>query len=144
MYSYVAYGMGIRCDIPLPDLIEQEAPANVVMRLGKPVPLEPMHPDTRLCLQFRPRDAYFYYHKIGACRIRNGREIVGEPIPGIDLKQLGGLAQGLGISILLHQRGYVTLHASCVNLGPGAVRFWETPPWANPSWPRRCMLRVTQ
>ena len=36
---------------------------------------------------------------------------------------LGGLAQGLGISILLHQRGYVTLHASCVNLGSGAVAF---------------------
>jgi hypothetical protein len=36
---------------------------------------------------------------------------------------LGGLAQDLGISILLHQRGYVTLHGSCVNLGPGAVAF---------------------
>jgi hypothetical protein len=123
MYSYLAYGMGIRCDIPLPDLVEQEAATDVVMRLGKPEPLEPVAPGTRLCLQFQPHDAYFYYHQIGACRIRDGREIVGEPIPGIDLRMLGGMAQGLGISILLHQRGYVTLHASCVDLGSGAVAF---------------------
>ena len=49
MYSYRGYGMGIHCDIPLPDLIEQEAPADVVIRLGKPEPLEPISPDTRLC-----------------------------------------------------------------------------------------------
>lgn len=123
MYSYLAYGMGIRCDIPLPDLIEHEAPADVVMSLGKPEPLEPITPGSRLCLQFKPHDAYVYYHKIGACRIRKGRELVGDPLPGIDPKMLGFLAQGLGISILLHQRGYVTLHASCVNLGSGAVAF---------------------
>ena len=52
-----------------------------------------------------------------------GERLVGDPLPGIDPKMLGGLAQGLGISILLHQRGYVTLHASCVNLGSGAVAF---------------------
>ena len=36
---------------------------------------------------------------------------------------LGFLAEGLGIAILLHQRGYVILHASCVNLGSAAVAF---------------------
>jgi hypothetical protein len=123
MYSYRAYGMGIRCDIPLPDLIEQEAAGDVVMRLGKPEPLEPINPDTHLSLQFNSDEAYFFYDKMGQCRVSYGREIIGEPLPGSDLKMLGGLAQSLGISILLHQRGYVTLHASCVNLGSGAVAF---------------------
>jgi hypothetical protein len=123
MYSYLAYGMGIQCDIPLPDLVEEEAAADVVMRLGKPEPLEPISRDTRLCLQFKADEAYYYYYKIGRCRVRHGREIIGEPMPGSDVKVLGGLAQGLGISILLHQRGYVTLHASCVNLGSGAIAF---------------------
>jgi hypothetical protein len=123
MYSYIAYGMGIQCDIPLPDLIEQEAAADVVMRLAKPEPLEPISPGTRLCLQFKANDAYFYHHKMGHGRVRHGREIIGEPMQGSDMKMLGGLAQGLGISILLHQRGYVTLHASCVNLSSGAVAF---------------------
>ena len=93
------------------------------MSLGKPEPLEPIAPGSRICLQFKPHDAYVYYHKIGACRIREGRELVGDPVPGIELKMLGFLAQGLGISILLHQRGYVILHASCVNLGSAAVAF---------------------
>jgi hypothetical protein len=123
MYSYLAYGMGIRCDIPLPDLIAQNAPADVVMRLGKPQPLEPINPDTHLCLQFNSHEAFFFYDKMGRCRISHGREIIGEPASGSDLKMLGGLAQTVGISILLHQRGYVTLHASCVNLGSAAVAF---------------------
>jgi hypothetical protein len=123
MYSYIAYGIGIRSDIPLPDLIEQETGGNVVIRLGKPQPLEPINPDTRLCLQFRSDEAYFYYDKMGQCRVSHGREIVGEHVPGIDPKILGFLARGPGISILLHQRGYVTLHASCVNLGSAAVAF---------------------
>jgi hypothetical protein len=123
MYSYLAYGTGIVCDIPLPDLIEQEAPADVVMRLGKVEPLEPMSADTRLCLQFKPNEAYFYHHQMGRGRVRHGREIIGEPVRGSDLKMLGGLAQTVGISILLHQRGYITLHASCVKLGSGAVAF---------------------
>jgi hypothetical protein len=123
MYSYLAYGMGIRCDIPLPDLIEHKGTADVVMRLGKPEPLEPTNPDTRFCLQLKADDAYFYYYKIGRCRVSHGREIVGEPVPGSDLRMLGGLARSLGISILLHQRGYVTLHASCVSLGSTAVAF---------------------
>jgi hypothetical protein len=123
MYSYLAYGTGIRCDIPLPDLIEQETAADVVMRLGKAEPLEPISPDTLLCLQFKADEAYFYYHKMGRCLVRHGREIIGEHVPGIDPKILGFLAQGPGLSILLHQRGYVTLHASCVNLDSGAVAF---------------------
>jgi hypothetical protein len=123
MYSYLAYGIGIRSDVLLPDLIEQEASGDIVMRLGKPEPLEPISPGTRLCMQFNSDDAYFFYDKIGRCRVSRGCEIVGEPAPGSDLKMLGGLAQTLGISILLHQRGYVTLHASCVNLGSGAVAF---------------------
>jgi hypothetical protein len=123
MYSYLAYGIGIRSDVLLPDLIEQEASGDIVMRLGKPEPLEPISPGTRLCMQFKGDEAYFLYDKMGRCRVSHGREIVGEPAPGSDLKMLGALAQTLGISILLHQRGYVTLHASCVNLGSGAVAF---------------------
>lgn len=115
--------MGIRCDIPLPGLIEQEAPGDIVMRLGKPEPLEPVSPGTRLCLQLKADEAYFFHSEIGQGRASHGREIIGEPVPGSDIKSLGGLAQTLGLSVLLHQRGYVTLHASCVNLGSGAVAF---------------------
>ena len=78
--------MGIRCDIPLPDLIEQEAPGDVVMRLGKPEPLGPVNPGHPLCLQLKADDAYFYYHKMGRCRVSHGREIIGQPAPGSDIK----------------------------------------------------------
>ena len=38
MYSYSAYGLIIKCAVPLPDLVESDGPADVVMRFGK-VPL---------------------------------------------------------------------------------------------------------
>jgi hypothetical protein len=123
MYSYLAYGMGIKCDIPLPDMIEQDAGTDVVMRLGKVEPLEPIDPGTRLCLQFKANEAYFFHCEMGQGRASHGLEIIGEPVSGSDIRLLGVLAQTLGLAILLHQRGYVTLHASSVNLGRGAVAF---------------------
>jgi hypothetical protein len=123
MYSYFAYGIGIHCDIPLPDLPCADSAKDVVLKYGKAEPLEPLIPGANVSIQFKDNEAYFFYHKLGRCRIRGGREIVGEPCEGLDKNALGLLAQGPGLSVLLHQRGYVTLHASCIATGSGAVAF---------------------
>lgn len=111
--------------MPLPDFpaTETEAPADVVVKYGKVEPLEPVTRGTELCIQFKGDEAYFFYNKLGTCRVSRGREIVGEPSGNIDESELGLLVQGPGISVLLHQRGYVTLHASCVATDLGAMAF---------------------
>ncbi|HMK34285.1 MAG TPA: hypothetical protein VK463_04395 [Desulfomonilaceae bacterium] len=123
MYSYFAYGIGIHCDIALPDLPQAESAMDAVVKYGKVEPLEPLAKSSKICIQFKGDEAYFFYHKLGMCRIRRGREIIGEPCEGLDDTALGLLAQGPGISVLLHQKGYVTLHASCVATDRGAVAF---------------------
>lgn len=107
MNSYFAYGIGIHSDIPLPDLpaAEIQGPADVLMNNGKVEPLEPIALGTQFCIQFGNDEAYFFYDKLGSCRVSQGRTIVGMPCEGIDETDLGFLVQGPGISVLLHQRG---------------------------------------
>jgi hypothetical protein len=123
MYSYFAYGIHIHCDIELPGLLMSEGEADVVLKYGKAQPLEPVRQGVKWCFQFKDNDAYFFHHEWGSCRVNGGREIIGEVCNGKDTTQLALLAQGLGVSVILHQRGYVTLHASCVATSDGAIAF---------------------
>ncbi|MBI5247979.1 MAG: hypothetical protein HY912_00665 [Desulfomonile tiedjei] len=123
VHSYFAYGIGIHCDVELPDLPRAKNSADVVVKYGKAEPLHPVASGAKWCIQFKDDEAYFFYDKLGMCRVRKGREIIGEPCEGANEEELGLLAQGPGLSVLLHQRGYVTLHASCVSTAAGAVAF---------------------
>ncbi|MGB6067988.1 MAG: hypothetical protein WBG50_24545 [Desulfomonilaceae bacterium] len=123
MYSYSAYGLGIRCAIPLPNLIESDAPADVVMRFGQAKPINPIAENAGLSLQFSDNKAFFFYRGLGSGEAIAGREIIGTPEEGLHEGLMSFLAQGPGLSVLLHQRGYLTLHASCVKIGNRAAAF---------------------
>ncbi|MFH1115525.1 MAG: hypothetical protein V1792_16575 [Pseudomonadota bacterium] len=123
MYSYSAYGLGIRSDVPLPDLMEGTGDYDVVMRFGRVEPLDPVPINAPISLQFKDDRAFFLYRGLGSCLIIHGREIIGEPENGMDANLISVMAQGPGLSVLLHQRGYLTLHASCVKIGAHSVAF---------------------
>lgn len=123
MYFYSAYGLTIQCVVPLPGLIETHGPAEVVMRLGAVEPLYPVRLTDGICLQFKGEKAFFMYRGLGSGMSFWGREIVAQPEAHTDRGILPILAQGPGLSALLHQRGYLTLHASCVQMDRGAVAF---------------------
>jgi len=96
---------------------------DVVMRFGRAEPLDPVPPGAQLCLQFKGDRAFFLYRGLGSCLIIQGREIIGEPGEDIDEQLIPVMAQGPGLAVLLHQRGYLTLHASSVKIGSHAVAF---------------------
>ena len=52
-----------------------------------------------------------------------GREVVFEALPGVALSELSGFLIGTVFGMLLHQRGYVVLHASAVRVNDRAVLF---------------------
>ena len=123
MYSYSAYGLGIRCAIPLPDLMANDVPADIVIRFGKATPISPIASDATFSLQFLEDRAFFFFRGLGSGEAIGGREIIGEPDAGMDEELVQFLAQGPALSVLLYQRGYLTLHASCVKIGNTAVAF---------------------
>lgn len=123
MYSYSAYGLIIKCAIPLPDLVESDGAADVVMRFGKVASIDQSQLNSDFNMQFKGDRAFFSYRGLGSCEVIHGREIVGEPEKTMDEGVMSILAQGPGISILLHQRGFLTLHACCVKIGKYAHAF---------------------
>jgi hypothetical protein len=123
MYHYTAYGLGIRSDVPLPDLTECDTATDVVMRFGRVEPIHPLPANTNVSLQFKEDRAFLCYRGLGSCEVVHGREIIGDPEKSMNENIISMLAQGPGLSVLLHQRGFLTLHAGCVKIGEAAVAF---------------------
>jgi hypothetical protein len=79
--------------------------------------------DSHFSMQFKSDRAYISYRGLGSCEVISGREIIGEPEKDLDENVVSFLALGPGMSVLLHQRGFLTLHAGCVKIGKYAVAF---------------------
>jgi hypothetical protein len=59
----------------------------------------------------------------GSFLVRRGREVVVDPLPGVDERVLRLFVLGAVLGVLLQQRGFLTLHASVVALDGEAVAF---------------------
>ena len=127
MRKYVlllAYGLIIKCAVPLPDLLESDGPADVVMRFGKVSLTDRPQSNSNFSMLLNGDMAYISYRGLGSCEVIHGREIIGDPEKSTWMKTLFQfMALGPGISLFLHQRGFLTLHASCVKIGNYAVAF---------------------
>jgi hypothetical protein len=126
MYTYSAYGLGIRSTLLLPELPSPVvARTDVRIRTGKlNASSEAGHalPAGRIVRVTRG-GAHLSWHQIGAFCVRDGREITIEPYPGVDKRILRLALLGPVLALLLHQRGFLVLHASAVARGGSAVAF---------------------
>lgn len=122
MFSYVAYGLSIHSDLPLPELVPGRRSADVTVRFGS-TGFSPQEPPEELRF-YRSTDAmYMSRADIGTTMVRDGREIVVDPAPGVEEQQLRLLILGPALAVLLHQRGLLVLHASAVNVAGKVVAF---------------------
>ena len=71
----------------------------------------------------------FRWPGVGACEVRDGREIAVDPAPGVDADLLSTYLLGPALGVLLHQRGGLVLHASAVTVGGGCVAFLADAGW---------------
>ena len=88
MYSYSAYGLIIKCAVPLPDLVESDGPADVVMRFGKVASIDRPQSNSDFSMQFKGDRAYISYRGLGSCEVIHGREIIGDPEKSTWMKTL--------------------------------------------------------
>jgi hypothetical protein len=123
VYSYVAYGLGIRSALPLPELIAGEVAPDVNVRIGT-VPRMSVPVDTDGgCFWTAAQEVGRFLDGIGTFLVRGGREIVVDPAPGVEERVLRLYILGTAFALLLHQRGQFVLHASAIESAGGAVVF---------------------
>jgi hypothetical protein len=122
VFSYTAYGLNISSSIALPELMPAEGTADLTVRFGT---VEQVHPEISAsgCIRATAEHVHLFWEEAGAFLVRGGREIVIDPAPGIDERVLRLVILGPGLGTVLYQRGWLTLHASSVDVGGEAVAF---------------------
>jgi hypothetical protein len=121
---YTAFGLTICSDIELP---------------GFPASIEEFDPDVeiRVALQRReysaksrpssivatPDEVVFHWDWVGTYTVRHGREILIEPLRGVEEALLRLPLDGAVFGALLHQRSFGVINASAVRMGDAAVAF---------------------
>jgi hypothetical protein len=117
MFRYSSFGLAVHSEVEVPELPELppgDDEPDVIIRSGS-VPLT----TPRATLD----EEIVFHDRAGAFHIRQGREIVFDPTPGVDPALLRVLLAGRMMAYLLRQRGKLPLHASGVELGGRAVLF---------------------
>jgi HPr Serine kinase C-terminal domain len=123
MFSYEAYGLAIRSEVPFPELVGNgEAGVDLVIRRGGGWPRPPGGANVNGWVE-GPAAVYYSWPGVAAFRIREGREVLVEPATGADEVLTRHLLITLALGIALHQRGRLVLHASAVEVGGQAVLF---------------------
>lgn len=124
MYFYTAYGLGIHSDVPLPELVAAaDIRADVNIQIGK-VDRSPSEIDMgNYRFHMTVEEVYFVWEQLGTFLVRDGKEIIVEPFPGAEDHLIHFPILGMAMALLLHQRGFLVLHASAVAVSGGAVAF---------------------
>jgi len=121
-------------ELALPELVRADEVANtgevvdVTIRFGDVDFSEAETPESGL-LWARENEASLFFDEIGSFLVREGREIVVDPVPGEDERWVRGALLGPVMAALLYQRGWLTLHASAISVGATAVAFMADRGW---------------
>lgn len=124
MFSYFAYGLGIQSALPLPELERADAGhADVTIHVQQverwSLPLD----RTGTSFHVTPREAHLFWGNVGAFLVRNGNEIIIDPLPWAEERLIRLPLLGVVFAMLLHQRRQLVLHASAVAVNGQAVIF---------------------
>lgn len=125
-HHYSLSGLEVSSEFRLPEL--NTSPASVLMCQAR------IRLDSVSDTPFSENDTWFIdesdfhtiYMKIeGVARylIRNGNEILIDPLPGASEREIRLFLLGSAFGILLHQRGILPLHASAINVNGRCIAF---------------------
>ncbi|MEI2581628.1 hypothetical protein [Scytonema sp. PRP1] len=122
MKLYHAYNICIASELPLPELMQSEGKPDVIVQFGK-------INDTRETQHDGGNTFQGEVAEVGKFFIQRGREVVIDPVLGVEEALLRTILLGPILSILLRQRGLLVLHASCVDINNKAVAFMGGSGW---------------
>ena len=127
MNTYVAFGISIQSDFelkPLTSVSHASATVSVQIRRGD-VPVTGIEDPTftRALTQLKENQVWLDVLNVARFEIKNGTEIIVDPYPDADEECIALYILGSCMGALLHQRGYLVLHANAIRIGNGAVIF---------------------
>ncbi|SHK79062.1 hypothetical protein [Rhodothermus profundi] len=123
-YHYSIYGLHLCSEIPLPELrAAQPAPGEIFVYRANLKPLARGLKRVGNRLRVTPSEALLIYDQVGLLRIEEGRRITFDVPEDLPAETLRVLILGIGLGILMHQRGHLVLHASAVAMGERVVAF---------------------
>lgn len=122
MKLYHIYNLCIASELHFPEINEIEAEVDANIKFGKV--------DDVTAIQ-RESSRTVVGELPGICEllIYDGKEIIIEPVKGIDESLLRTVILGPALCVLLRQRGFLVLHASCVNINGKGVAFMGGSGW---------------
>lgn len=124
-YTSKAYGLTIRSSFEFPELLPAlaDAAADVTINLGPVEPAQPQLREPALSFWAGPGEAKLTYSGVGTFHIAGGSRMTIDTAPGVEEREIRFFALGPAMSILLHQRGLLPLHANAVNVNGVGVLF---------------------
>lgn len=125
MLSYHAYGLHIDSIFELPELspAPAHAAADITFRKHRVEPQKPRDARTGPAIAASSREISISYPGIVSLLITDGELVDVDAQPKIDPAILRLILLGPILALVLHQRGYLVLHASAVELNSTAVAF---------------------
>jgi hypothetical protein len=122
MKFYKAYNLCIASELLLPELIPTEGEPDVIVRFCKVDNATAMQHDSG-------QNFVGEIPEVGEFFIHDGREILMNPLPGVDEALLRTVLLGPVLCVLLRQRGLLVLHASCIDINHKGVAFMGGSGW---------------
>jgi len=127
VFSYFAYGLGIKSALPLPEFLATDAECDVTIHLDfdcKPIDYVPIEvAEKPAYIKITSEEAIIFVKEVGVFLVHGGHEVVVIPAPEVDDRLIRLYIVGTVMAILLYQRGLLVLHASVVDINGGAVAF---------------------
>jgi hypothetical protein len=127
MFNYKAFGLEISSEIELPGMMEGSDKPEVKIIRGEVDPFQvnkaEVEGDNYLV---NGDDVYLWWDDIGKVKISKGELVTVESdkdLESSDELNIIPFLLGPVMALLLHQRGFLVLHGSAVNMGTGAVAF---------------------
>ena len=125
-YNYFAFGLHIQSEIELPELLPAESDSVPQMHIGLgklPEHLPQTPPPYRRYFDTSEGKLLIRIADLGRILVEDGQKITLDPQPGAEPVTTRLILINLGLSAVLHQRGFLALHASAVATVKGAILF---------------------
>jgi hypothetical protein len=122
-YRYLAFGLDIVSALPLPELVAGGGGAEVEIRRTATLPPGSIAASETSETMTGPNEWRLTYDDVGVLTVRDGRHIEVQPLRGAPPRLVRMMVLGPAMAAVLHQRGFLLIHASVVEIDGRAAAF---------------------